>query len=131
MTELLLRTEDQRRRALDLIAGLNLDRGGWVVSWKPHRKRRSLDQNALYHKIIGAIADQTGHSHDEIHEWAKAEFLPPRSVEIDGRRHEYRTTTKLDTAEMSRLIDKLYAFGASELGLILPHPSEMHLREVA
>jgi len=120
MTKLIVRDEDIRQRALDFIAGLDLDKP-WELTVKPYVKKRSLEQNNLYHQWVGAIAGETGHSHDEVHEWLKAEYLAPRMVEINGKTQQWRpTTTKLTTKEMSEFMDQVYVFGTSQLGLMLP-----------
>ena len=120
MTKLIVRDEDIRQRALDFIAGLDLDKP-WELTVKRHVKKRSLEQNNLYHQWVGAIAGETGHSHDEVHEWLKAEYLAPRMVEINGKTQQWRpTTTKLTTKEMSEFMDQVYVFGTSQLGLMLP-----------
>lgn len=118
-----IRDEAHRKRALDLIASLSLEKP-WQITVEPHRKQRSLSQSALYHKWVGIVADYTGHSHDEIHEFAKSEFLAPRVVDVNGKRIEYRSTTKLDTMAMSNFMTAFYAWATSELGLFLPVPEE-------
>ena len=122
---LIIRDEALRKRALDLIAGLNLDKP-WQITVEPFRKKRTLEQSALYHKWVGIVADHTGHSHDEIHEWTKAQFLAPKVVEVNGRQVEYRSTTKLHTKEMSDMMTAFYAWATSELGLFLPVPEQQH-----
>ena len=120
MTKLIIRDDDIRQRALDFIAGLDLDTP-WELTVKRHVKKRSLEQNNLYHQWVGVIAGETGHSHDEVHEWLKAEYLAPRMVEINGKTQQWRpTTTKLTTKEMGEFMDQVYVFGTSQLGLMLP-----------
>ena len=120
MTKLIIRDDDIRQRALDFIAGLDLDTP-WELTVKRHVKKRSLEQNNLYHQWVGVIAGETGHSHDEVHEWLKAEYLAPRMVEINGKTQQWRpTTTKLTTKDMGEFMDQVYVFGTSQLGLMLP-----------
>jgi hypothetical protein len=120
MTKLIVRDDAIRQRALDFIADLDLDKP-WEITVKRHVKKRSLEQNNLYHQWVGAIAGETGHSHDEVHEWLKAEYLAPRMVEINGKTQHWRpTTTKLTTKEMGEFMDQVYVFGTSQLGLMLP-----------
>ena len=120
MTKLFVRDDDIRQRALDFIAGLDLDKP-WELTVKRHVKKRSLEQNNLYHQWVGVIAGETGHSHDEVHEWLKAEYLAPRMVEINGKTQQWRpTTTKLTTKEMSEFMDQVYVFATTQLGLMLP-----------
>ena len=91
----------------------------------PTRRKRSLDQNALYHVWVGLIAKETGHSHDEIHEWLKRQFLRPVAIIIKGKVHQVpRSTTRLNTREMADYMDAVYQFGVGELGLRLPVPEQ-------
>lgn len=98
------------------------------VTIQRHRKRRSLSQNALMWKWLGEVVahvrEHTGMDADDIHEFFKAKFLPPRLIELAGEAVEYRTTTTLTTAEMSEYMDAIYHFCTSELGLLLPLPEE-------
>ena len=47
------------------------------VSIGPKRKDRSLAQNSLYWKWLGVIADDTGHTSEELHQTYKREYLVP------------------------------------------------------
>lgn len=121
----IVRDDYVRGRVLDLIAKLDLSKP-WEITVEPHRARRSLNQNSLYHKWVGIVAAETGHSHDEVHEFLKAEFLPPRHVEIGGRTRECRpSTTALKIDEMSQYMNQVYAWAGSTLGIILPVPEEL------
>lgn len=122
---LIIRDEPMRERVIDLIRQLDLAKG-WRVSVAPYKRSRSLEQNNLYHKWCGVIAAETGNSHDAIHEFCKAEFLPPVFVEVGGKVREVRqTTTTLKVQEMSAFMDAVYAWASSDLGLILPIPEEL------
>ena len=121
----IVRDEYMRERVADLIRQLSLDKA-WQVTVEPHRARRSINQNALYHKWCGIIAAHTGHSHDEIHEYLKAEFLPPRTVEIGGKQRQVRpSTTTLKIDEMSAYMTQVQAWAGTTLGLILPVPEDL------
>lgn len=125
MADFIVHDEASRERAAQFVAGLSTDRRWRVSVGKP---KRSLQQNALYHSWVGQIAAETGHSHDDIHEWLKAEFLPPRFIEIEGTEHEIRrSTTALKVDEMSEFMDRVSAWAAS-FGIALPFPEDMHRR---
>ena len=134
MTEIIIRDEDGRQRALDTIGLLNIEKP-WQIEWKPYVKRRSLSQNALMWKLVGAVVDHvkdhTGHDADEIHEFFKQKFLMPKGISMGGEVYEYRSTKKLTTAEMSSYMDAIYRWATSDLGLVLPVPEEMHERAAA
>ncbi len=116
-----IRNEALRQRVIEHITALNIETP-WVVSIERETKKRTLNQNALYHGWIDEIAGYTGHSHDEIHEWCKAEFLSPRMVEVNGKQVAYRTTTGLSTSEMAAYMEHLYAWVTSDLGIFLTVP---------
>ena len=105
----------------------------WRVTIAPYIKNRTTDQNNLLWKWYTEIANHTGHTAEEIHEYCKASFLAPKFIRIGTEKFavEYRTTTKLTTAEMSDYIERVYAWAAVELEVRLPLPEEMHMRENA
>jgi hypothetical protein len=97
----------------------------WVVTIKRYRKPRSLSQNALLHSWIDIIADHTGHDQDEIKGFLKDKFLPLVEINLGKRARLVRASTaRLATEEMSKFMDKIYAFAATDLGLTLPSPQE-------
>lgn len=92
---------------------------------------RSLAQNALYWSVyVYLIAEHTGHSKDEIHEYLKARFLPKqlRMVDANGElKDEYtvgQTTTKLNKIEFGAYLEDVAKFASEELGLVIPPARE-------
>lgn len=130
----IVRSEEGRQRALQVIASLDLAKP-WEIIVAPHRKKRTLSQLGLYWKWINEVAEmvarETGHDADEIHEFFKQKFLPPEVIEINGEIIERRTTTNKSTVEMTAYMDRIYAFCTSELGLFLTLPEHMHERDFA
>jgi len=124
---LLIDNEAMRQRLLSHIAALNLDKP-WDVTIKRHVKRRSLNQNNLYHDWVGLIAVEAGYSHEAMHSWLKAQFLKPEITTIDGQSHMRWSTKELTTKEMKDYMDLVYAFATSFFGLLLPLPEEMGMR---
>ena len=50
---------------------------------------RSLAQNRYYFGVVLALmAEETGHSVDELHEWAKTEFLPQKTIVLTNPQGE-------------------------------------------
>lgn len=83
-------------------------------------KRSSGQNRYLWGVLYKAIADETGHSAEEVHEFCKARFLPRAFVVIGGVEMETRkSTTELDTAEFSDYVSRVGAL-AGELGISLP-----------
>lgn len=97
----------------------------WVVTIK--RYKRSLNQNALFHKWVDQIACHTGHTNEETKDQLKFMFLPPTSItEFKGVITEHRHTSMLDKAEMGLFMDRVSAFAHSDLRVRLTVPEEMH-----
>lgn len=113
-----------RQRCIDLISKLNVEKK-WEVTIGRKTKKRTLSQNALYHKWVGIIADETGNDNEDVHEAFKRKFVPPREVEIFGEILMRQSTTDFDTKGMTEYMEKVYAFSVSELGILLPIPEEM------
>ena len=121
----IIRSIEQRDRIRDLVAGLDVSKP-WSVTVEPFKKkRRTNSQGALYFKWVSIIALETGNSQDDVHAALKAKFCPHRTVTLGNDERHVRTTTKLSTVEMSAFMDACYAFGTSELGLLLPVPEEL------
>ena len=124
---IIIRDEVLRKRVIDLIRALNLDKP-WRIILEPHRKRRSLSQNSLMWVWINEAAEylseHTGHDNDFIHQHLKEKFLSPEIAEINGQIHQRFTTTKLTTQQMSEYMEKIYAYITSEFGILLPIPEK-------
>lgn len=120
--------EAGRQHALDRIAHLDLDQKKWELTVKRHRKRRSLSQNRMYWawvtEVADAVSDYTGYEKDEVHEFFKQNFIPGRRVAIAGMEAVHRTTTKLNTKEMSEYCERIHHWASMEVGLNLPLPPE-------
>ena len=118
--------EVTRRAAMDRLASLDLSRP-WAVTIAPHRRRRTLNQNALMwawlDRVAGYVGDYTGMDRDDIHAFLKSKFLPPRYIVINGETKQVEPSTRrLNTAEMSEYMDRIHAWASTELGLRLPVP---------
>jgi hypothetical protein len=75
---------------------------------------RSLDQNALYWKLVTELGEHIGYSHDEMHQLMGYKFL---RYEKNGQEF-IKSTTKLTTKEFSEYFEKCQAW-AAEMGFIL------------
>lgn len=127
MREVILRTPIDRAGCVAAIQALDLARP-WRLSWCIYRKKRSLAQNRLWWLylglIAGCLAEHTGDdwTAEDVHDWAKAKFCPPKAVEVAGDWTEVRSTRKLNTEEFKVMADKLYRFCVERMGFILPTP---------
>src|SRR5436190_1445558 len=54
---------------------------------------RSMSQHRFYFLYLGIIANETGHTVDELHAWVKAKFLPRRFAEVMVQEVEIAPTT--------------------------------------
>ena len=69
------------------------------------RPKRSVAQNSFWWKYMTIIGDETGHSPEEIHEWAKGKFLTKEVVTVYGQPVRMKgSTTTLSKSGFSDLI---------------------------
>lgn len=88
------------------------------------RKTRSLRQNAFLWVTYSYIAEHTGMSSEDVHDWCRDEFLPRRFVTLAGKEKEIRkTTADLSSTEFNEYLERVTAWAAQELGLNIPEPS--------
>ncbi len=93
-----------------------------VETVAPHR---SVQQNSyLWGVVYPIIAEATGYSETEVHEWAKSAYLKPHIIKIRNKAYYVTSsTTSLSVSDMVEYIDKLCAL-ALELGSRVPSPAE-------
>ena len=91
------------------------------------KRPRSTDQNRyLWGVVYQTIADETGHTTEEVHSFCKAAFLPREFIKIGEVEQEVeKSTTKLTSEEMTRYIHQINAFVSAELSLSLPQPDAL------
>jgi hypothetical protein len=82
---------------------------------------RSLSQHNFYWVYLGIVGHETGHTPEELHEWAKKKFLPRRFATVFGEEVEVVPTTKtLKKHEFGEYLDRICA----ETGVPLPNPED-------
>jgi|TARA_R110000824_G_scaffold75573_1_gene191709 hypothetical protein len=93
----------------------------YEVIVRPYKSSRSIEQNNLLHSWIREIANETGHTVEEIKDHICAEFLGTKDyVGLDGKpRSRLMTTSELNVEEMSALIERVTELGAL-IGAQLP-----------
>ncbi len=85
------------------------------------RMTRSEKQNGYYWKVVLRImADDTGHTRKEIHEWMGLQFL----VMLENGQEVVESTTRLSTVEFETYLQKVRMFASTELGIFIPLPNE-------
>lgn len=74
------------------------------------RPTRTQQQHKFYFAYLGIIARETGNDKDELHEWAKKEFLTTGITEIFGTKiRKVKSTTDLNKAEFSEYLERISA----------------------
>lgn len=113
----IIRDEQTRQRAIERISLLKVGEEPWGVYVAPYEKLRTLEQNALYWRIVGKITDATGNSKTAIHEYLKREAFGVLVVEIKGKRVEMaQSSAKAKRGDFSDLIELAGAMSA-EMGI--------------
>ena len=99
----------------------------WRVTICEYRKRRSNEQNSYIHAVpLKIMSDHTGYTMDEMKEYCCGEFTGWEGYSIMGKtlQRPIRSTSQMDTEEMSRFIEWMIWFGSSTLNLRIPSPNE-------
>ncbi len=103
--------------------------GGIIEIIRKHHKR-SMAQNAYLHLILGLYASEFGYTLDEVKydifkKKVNADIFTRKRVNRRGEEVTYmRSTTELDTAEMTLAIDKFRNWSSAVAGLYIPAPNE-------
>lgn len=78
-----------------------------VVISKP-KDIRSLNQNKLYWKYLEFVEAETGNEQEDLHEYFKRKFLPPRWIKTKWEDLRVpASTTKLDKKEFTDYLSKI------------------------
>lgn len=88
---------------------------------EPIESLRSMRQHRYYWLYLGIVSLETGHTPEELHEWAKREFLPVRYATVLGKDVPVTaSTTNLSKTDFGEYLEKICA----ETGVPLPDPQE-------
>jgi len=99
---------------------------GILVTISLKKQKRSIEQNGYYWGIvINMIAEEMGHTPDEVHQILAKMFLKIKEVEIDGVVYAItKSTTKLKTDEMEEYLEKCRRYASINLHIVIPLPNE-------
>ena len=113
MRRYIIRSDGIQARCLRDISNLDYAKPHEVIV-KPYKHVRSVEQNNLLHSWIREIANETGHTVEEIKDHICAEFLGTKDyVGLDGEpRSRVVATSELSVDEMSALIERVTELGA-------------------
>ena len=126
MNETLTRILKRDKPKADIVEGMtrsffkNTSEDEAVITIKAHKMTRSLQQNKLYHSIVDQIRMETGNTKDAIKVHCQSEFLETRIEEVAKKqRLVLKSTTELNTKEMSIFLDDVIAWVENDLGITL------------
>ena len=113
MKRYIIRNDGTQARCIRDISNLEYDKPHEVII-KPYKHVRSVEQNNLLHSWVREIANETGHTVEEIKDHICAEFLGTKDyVGLDGKpKNRLMTTSELNVEEMSALIERVTELGA-------------------
>lgn len=119
-----------KRKVTDYIDKLP-DGKPYTVDIKLKRNRRTVDQNRLYWLWLTCIMSETGEHKDRLHEFFKQHIL---GMDEHYAFDKYqvmvpRSTTTLDTKQMTDYLERVQRFAATELGIVLPNPGDLQWEE--
>lgn len=111
---------------------------GKIIELKEKRKIRSISQNSYLHLILSWFALEMGETLKYTKETTfkkevnpdifKYEFVNRKTGEI---RTEFKSSSLLNTKEMTTAIDRFRNFASTEFGIYLPEPKDLvSLREM-
>lgn len=91
-----------------------------VIDIDKQKNVRSLSQNKYYWLYLSVIADETGHTEEELHELFKRKFLPPTHKTVLGTGFKLpASTTDLSKHDFSEYLERICAM----TGVPIPDPA--------
>lgn len=106
----------------DKVAHLSDGKYSFIV--RKYVSKRSLDQNRMMWMWFRCIEEETGTNMNDVHDYMCNKFLC-RDVTLLGLNARVPSGTRmLNTDQMTTFLNKVQAFAASELGIILPTPED-------
>lgn len=98
------------------------------LSISEQTKARSTSQNRyMWGVVYEMIAEETGYTTEEIHEFMKNYCLPRQFMTVgDTDQILTKSTTTLSTEEMEKYLSDVRVFAAQHLSLIIPLPNEVY-----
>ena len=100
-----------------------------IIELKQKRKNRTYQQNRYLHLILSYFALDTGHSLEYIKQEVfkrlvnRDLFLKKVNGKL-GTVNELRSSSELDTKEMTEAIERFRSWCSTEFGIYIPGPNE-------
>lgn len=102
-----------------------------VVELTERKPRRSLRQNAYLHVALAYFSSRSGYTISEVKEWffkeeCNAELFVREKVDnLTGKKRKYlRSSTELDTAEMTMAIERFRNWAAQTADIYIASPDD-------
>ena len=110
----IFRHEEAKESAIRRIRAIKPDQENPLACWiAPYKKIRSLEANALYWRLIGVVADATGHDRDVLHIFFKRRAFGVRVEQVGETMVEFTpSSAKASKGDFSELIDHVQKFMA-------------------
>jgi hypothetical protein len=108
----IFRHEEAKESAIRRIRAIRPDQENPLACWiGPYKKIRSLEQNALYWKLVGTVAEATGHHRDVLHVFFKRRAFGVRAEQVGVDLVEYvPSSARASKGDFSELIEHVQAF---------------------
>ena len=109
---IIFRTEETKERAVSRIKAIKPDQEKPLALWiGPYKKIRSLEQNALYWRLVGMVAAATGHDREVLHLFFKRRAFGVRVEQVGNDLVEYvPSSARASKGDFSELIEHVQAF---------------------
>lgn len=123
------------------------DKGDYIITVKRNRPIRSLSANRYYHAIINIIAIDTGHTHEQLHDYCKQHFAPMESIVFELKNMSeqqiadlvarklnppetvIRSTKDMNSTEFATYINKIKMWAAERLGILIPEAKDIDYKK--
>lgn len=99
---------------------------------KAKHERRSISQNSYLHLILTWFGIETGYTLDEVKQDVFKKHVNPE-IFYEGEKEgfitiqKWRSTSDLQTSELTIAIERFRNFASQELGIYLPEPDDLAL----
>lgn len=116
---------DRAKRRLKVLTGK-----GAVFELTEKKAKRSISQNSYLHILLGYFAAESGNTLEYVKQkyfktYCNPElFIREHTDPYLGQTHILRSSTELDTAEMTEAISRFRHWASQEAGIYLPEPHE-------
>ena len=109
---IIFRTEETKNVAIQRIKAIKADQEKPFAIWiGPYKKIRSLEQNALYWKLVGTVSEATGHDKDVLHIYFKRKAFGLVVSDIAGEVVEsIPSSSRVSRGDFSELLDHVQRF---------------------